>query len=219
MTDTTPLAFPPAARQPLGRAVADSLRDAIYAGQLRPGQRIGQAVVARQLGVSQTTVREALSTLEHEGLVAREVNQGAVVSELSPEDVEEVVTLRTDLEAMAVRLLIRRGDPEHLAALRRNVRAMKAAAGAGALADLDLDFHELLVRLAGHKRLLACWQSLRTQIKLLLVTNNLRNPRSLRATVQDHEELLRRLEARDEAGAVAHLEQGNRVHLMHARPE
>jgi len=219
MTTNTSRAFKPASRQPLGRAVADSLRDAIYAGQLRPGQRIGQAIVAGQLGVSQTTVREALSSLEYEGLVEREVNQGAVVRQLSREDIEEIVTLRTNLEAMALRRLIGQANPEHLSALRQNIRDMRSAAGAGGLADLDLDFHELLLRLAGHGRLLACWQSLRTQIKLLMVTYNLRDPRSLKSTLKNHEELLRLVEARDAEGAVAHLERGNLVHLTQALSE
>jgi DNA-binding GntR family transcriptional regulator len=126
---------------------------------------------------------------------------------------------RTDLEAMAVRRLIRQANPEHLAALRENIHAMKSAPGAVSLADLDLDFHELLLRLAGHSRLLACWQSLRTQIKLLLVTNNLRNSRSLKSTTINHEELLRFIEAGDEAGAIAHLERSSLVHLMQARSE
>ncbi|OAI47351.1 hypothetical protein AYO44_09585 [Planctomycetaceae bacterium SCGC AG-212-F19] len=209
-------ALRPAQRQSLGQTVADSLRDAIFAGRLQPGQRIGQIPVARDLGVSQTTVREALAILEHEGLVEREANQGAVVRELSRADIEEIVTLRANLEAMAVRRLIGEAKPEHVEALRQNIRAMQTVRGAGDLADLDLDFHELLLRLAGHQRLLACWQSLRTQIKLLMVTHNLRNPRSARSTVANHKELLQLIQAGDSDGAAAHLERGNLVYFLQA---
>ena len=207
----------PAKRQPLGQSVADSLREAVYSGRLRPGQRIGQIQVARELGVSQTTVREALTILEHDGLVEREANQGAVVRQLARTDVEEIVTLRATLEAMAVRLLIRQAKPEHLEALRENIRAMGSVRGAGAQAELDLDFHELLLRLAGHQRLLASWQSLRTQIKLLMVSHNLLNPRSARSTMANHRELLQLIEAGDQQGAAAHLEQGNMVYFMQAQ--
>src|SRR5271167_1083724 len=120
----------PAKRQSLGQTVADSLRDAVYSGRLPPGQRIGQVQVARELGVSQTTVREALTILEHEGLVDREANQGAVVRQLSREDIEEIVTLRANLEAMAIRRLIRQANPEHLEELQENIRAMQAVRGA-----------------------------------------------------------------------------------------
>jgi DNA-binding GntR family transcriptional regulator len=209
-------ALEPAKRRSLGATVAESLRDAIYSARFRAGQRIGQAIVARELGVSQTTVREALTTLEHEGLVDREANQGAIVRRLSRADIEEVTTLRANLEAMAVRLLIRQANPEHLELLRHNVRTMRATAGVAQVADLDLDFHELLLRLAGHKRLLACWQTLRTQIKLLMTTHNLRDPRSPRSTVENHKQLLALLAAGDEEGAVAHLERANAVYLMQA---
>jgi len=209
----------PAQRQPLSHAVADSLRDAIYAGRLQPGQRIGQIPVARELGVSQTTVRDALATLEHEGLVEREVHQGTIVTQLSSADVEEITSLRGNLEAMAVRLIIRAGNPEHLKLLHENIRRMKASAGPKVVADLDLEFHELLVRLADHRRLLSCWQTLRTQIKLLMVTHNLRDPRSPRSTVKNHEELLRFIKAGDEDAAIAHLAAGNAVYLLHATKE
>src|SRR5690242_17528754 len=88
----------PAKRQSLGQSVADSLRDAVYSGRLQPGQRIGQIQVAREMSVSQTTVREALTILEHEGLVEREANQGALVRQLTRADVEEIVTLRATIE-------------------------------------------------------------------------------------------------------------------------
>jgi DNA-binding GntR family transcriptional regulator len=120
---------------------------------------------------------------------------------------------------MAIRRLIEQGNPEHLEALKQNIQDMKSAAGATGLADLDLDFHELLIRLSGHRRLLACWQSLRTQIKLLMVTHNLRNPRSVKSTIQNHTELLSFIEAGDADGAVAHNASGNLVHLTQALSE
>jgi DNA-binding GntR family transcriptional regulator len=204
----------PAKRRPLGQAVADVLRDGIYAGRFRPGERIAQAAVAQELGVSQTTVRDALSALEHEGLVRRGPNQGATVTRLSRDDIDEIITLRSALEAMAVRRVVRRATPEQLGQLEENVRVMRASSGAGRVADLDLQFHELLVRFAGHERLLACWQTLRSQLKLLLVTHNLRDPRSLEKTVQNHRELIRLLQARDADAAVAFVEQAGEVYRV-----
>jgi DNA-binding GntR family transcriptional regulator len=213
---STLAALKPAKRQPLGHAVADSLREAIYSGRFRPGQRIGQVSVAQELGVSQTTVRDALAALERDGLVERAVNQGAVVTQLSREDIEEITSLRVELESMAARRLIQQANPAHLAALEDNIRNMKAVAAPEDVADLDLQFHELLIRLAGHKRLLSCWLMLRTQIKLLMVTHNLRNPRSPEDTVQNHKELLGILRSGDAEAAVAHVKQANVAHLVNA---
>jgi DNA-binding GntR family transcriptional regulator len=119
---------------------------------------------------------------------------------------------------MAVRRLLRQADPAHLELLEENVRTMKAVAAPEHIADLDLEFHELLVRLAGHKRLLSCWQTLRTQIKLLMVTHNLRNPRSPGDTVQNHEQLLQILRSGDEEAAIAHIKQANVAHLLQTTP-
>jgi DNA-binding GntR family transcriptional regulator len=211
---STLVALKPAKRQPLGHAVADSLREAIYSGRFRPGQRIGQVSVAQELGVSQTTVRDALAALERDGLVERAVNQGAVVTELSRDDIEEITSLRIDLESMAARRLIQQANPAHLESLEENIRTMTGTAAPEDVADLDLQFHELLVRLAGHKRLLWCWQTLRTQIKLLMVTHNLRNPRSAKNTVENHKELLEILRSGDADAAVAHIKQANVAHLV-----
>jgi DNA-binding GntR family transcriptional regulator len=204
----------PAQRRPLGQTVAEVLRDAIYTRRFRPGDRIAQAAIAQELSVSQTTVRDALATLEYEGLVKRSANQGAVVAQLAKDDIEEIVTLRNTLEAMAIRLVIRQATDAQLQQLEKNIRAMKASSGPGPVADLDLQFHEMLVRFANHKRLLSCWQTLRSQLKLLLVSHNRRDPRSLERTVQNHRELIRLIKARDDAGALDHVQQSGDVYRV-----
>jgi DNA-binding GntR family transcriptional regulator len=219
------MSSPPAAtlsppqRQSLGQAIADTLREAIYDGRFRPGERIAQATVAQELGISQTTIRDAFATLEREGLVVRGAHQGATVTKLSQADIDEIVSLRTNLEAMAVRRLIQHASPEQIAELEENVHTMQATATATAVADLDLHFHELLVRFANHKRLYGCWQTLKTQIKLLMVGHNLRDPRARPKTIKNHLELLRWIKARDEARAVAHVERHSDVYRMHALAE
>ncbi len=209
----------PAKRQSLGQTVAEVLRDAIYSGRFRPGQRIAQAVIAQEMGVSQTTVRDALATLEYEGLLKRGANQGALVTKLSRGDIEEIVSLRTMLEAMAIRQVIRQATAEQLEQLEENIQAMQASSGPGQIAELDLQFHELLVRFAGHQRLLSCWQTLLAQLKLLLVSHNLRDRRSLQKTVQVHRQLVRLIKARNESRAVALLERSGNVYRLQVLSE
>src|SRR5271165_92885 len=111
----------PPKRQSLGQTIADTLREAIYGGRFRPGERIAQATVAQELGISQTTIRDAFTTLEREGLVVRGAHQGAVVTKLSQADIDEIVSLRTTLEVMAVRRLIQRASAEQIAELEENI--------------------------------------------------------------------------------------------------
>jgi DNA-binding GntR family transcriptional regulator len=195
----------PARRQTLGQSVTDSLRDAIYSGRFRPGQRIAQNVVSQELGVSQAPVRDALAVLEREGLVQRATNQGAVVTSLSRTDMEEISSLRTALELLAVTRVIQLGTPEDLEQLEANVCTMEHARARGQAGLLDLEFHELLVRAARHGRLLASWQALRAQVQLILVYNNLIEPEFARSTARNHRRLLALIRRKDEEAAVAEL--------------
>ncbi|MDR7541769.1 MAG: GntR family transcriptional regulator, partial [Armatimonadota bacterium] len=84
--------------------VADVLREAILRGILLAGQQLRQDEIARELGVSHIPVREALRQLEAEGLVRLRPYRGFEVSELSPEEVEELYEIRIPLECQALRL-------------------------------------------------------------------------------------------------------------------
>jgi DNA-binding GntR family transcriptional regulator len=209
----------PAKRQSLGQTVAEDLRNAIFTGRFRPGDKIAQALIAQELDVSQTTVRDALATLEYEGLLKRNANQGAVVTRLSRSDIEEIVSLRITLEVMAIRQVIRHATPEQLEQLEENIREMKGSWGAGQVAELDLQFHELLVRFANHQRLHSCWQTLLGQLRLMMISHNLRDRRSLTRTIENHKTLIRLIKARDEASAVAHVERSGDVYRVQVLSE
>ena len=83
--------------------VYEEIREAIIDLRLPPGEPLREAAIAAQLGVSKTPVREALARLEQEGLVETTSFKGAVVSEYSPRDLEEIYELRELLEGAAAR--------------------------------------------------------------------------------------------------------------------
>ena len=82
--------------------IAAHLREAILAGDLRPGDRIRQEEVAERFGASRLPVREALRMLEAEGLTEHETNKGARVPRLSQHEVEVVYQMRERLEPLAI---------------------------------------------------------------------------------------------------------------------
>ncbi len=86
--------------------VASGLRDAILSGVLDGGQPLRQAEIAESFGVSRSPVREALRQLEGEGMVSFIPHRGAVVSEISHHEVEEITEIRVALETMAMRKAI-----------------------------------------------------------------------------------------------------------------
>jgi DNA-binding GntR family transcriptional regulator len=94
-----------------------TIRDAILDGTLEPGTTMSQVMLAHELGVSRTPLREALRMLQNEGLIESEPNRRVRVSEVSIADVEELYTMRVPLEVNALRLSMGDFTPEDIARL------------------------------------------------------------------------------------------------------
>ena len=88
--------------------LADHLRDEIVRGTFEPGERLRLEDIASRFEVSTMPVREALRDLESEGLVTIYPHRGAVVTELTAEEMEDIYDIRATLEAMATRLAVPR---------------------------------------------------------------------------------------------------------------
>jgi DNA-binding GntR family transcriptional regulator len=153
---------------------ADTLRSMILRGDLRPGDRVIENRLTTELGISRPPLREAMRILEREGLLVQTPRVGAVVTPLTMQDVYEIVTLRENLEAMAVRLGVPARSEERLTALRDALGTMTVHAGADR-EDLAVDdsyqFHAALVGLAGHRRLNESYRSLSIQMQLCMSLN------------------------------------------------
>jgi DNA-binding GntR family transcriptional regulator len=161
----------PARDQRLADTVAQRLRDDIHAGLHAPGARLVERALARQLQVSHIPIREALTRLEEEGLVVRHPRRGARVAVLSVRTLEEISTLRAQLESFVARRVQERWSPAVEAELRTVVADMRRAAEAGdlpALLTLDQRFHERLWRHADHQLLLEVTAQLRGRVRRFL---------------------------------------------------
>jgi DNA-binding GntR family transcriptional regulator len=90
-------------RQTLASVVADKLREAIISGQLKEGERLLQDVIADEFRVSKIPVREAFCHLEAEGLIKLVANHGAIVSTVSPSEIEQMFEIRAVLESFILR--------------------------------------------------------------------------------------------------------------------
>jgi DNA-binding GntR family transcriptional regulator len=206
-------------KRTLAEEAADSIRAGILDGRLSPGERLGEEALAESLGVSRGPVREALSQLQREGLVIVQRNGRAYVARLSREDLEEVYSLRLALETLAVRQAIHHANPQLLAELQEIVNGMSGIAeGATSeqeAARFDIRFHDLLCRLAGHKRLYACWTDLRPQIHVLLLSRNVADADFRNYGSRSHQAILDAIRNRDEARAVALIQ--NHVHGSYKR--
>src|SRR5882672_383310 len=110
--------------------IAEVLRNLIVGGDLNPGDRIVESRVAKQLGVGQPTVREALVALEHQGLVVRKTNQGCIVTTLTRNEISQILKIRGELEVLAVELAAEFATETEIAELLEITREMRSAADA-----------------------------------------------------------------------------------------
>jgi DNA-binding GntR family transcriptional regulator len=143
--------------QRTSEGVARILRAEIFSGRLKPGDPLPERLLAEQLGVSRTPVREALFTLQSEGLVELTPNRGATVRTVNSRDVEQVYALRAVLEAHAAREAAGAGLSEsHLQALedaQARLERLRTGSTAAEQALADLSFHMLISEATGSRML------------------------------------------------------------------
>jgi len=166
-------------RAPLADQIADSIRNMIVAGDLKPGDRIVESRIAREIGVGQPTVREALLALEHQGLVARKANQGCVVTSLTRAEICQLIRVRAELETLAVELAVETATDAEIAQVLKITDRMKEAAEVRdpqRFFEYDLRFHQALWGLSHNSflpRLLE--QALAPLLAFLFIRNLRRN--------------------------------------------
>jgi DNA-binding GntR family transcriptional regulator len=150
----------PISRSVLSATVKDRLLEAILDGRYPPGSRIIETRAAKDFGTSQAPVREALRDLEALGVVEISPFRGARVRRPSREELLEAYVVRSELEALVVRLALPRLTPDDLGRLAEYLAEMHHAADNGDAvgeASADAAFHGLLVDLSGNRTLKRVW--------------------------------------------------------------
>lgn len=151
--------------------VAGVLRERIADGRLRPGSRLIELDISRELGVSRSPVREALLRLAEEGLVEILPYRGAMVVPLDKARLTELLEFRLALEHFALERLVERGDRSAIARLRERVKTLHAAIereDREAAINADLAMHREMIALAGNALVERAYESLIVQIRLYI---------------------------------------------------
>ncbi|WP_413806436.1 GntR family transcriptional regulator [Streptomyces sp. OE57] len=198
---------------PLRERVYEALLELITTRALRPGQHLVESELAGQLGVSRQPVREALQRLNTEGWVDLRPAQGAFVHEPTEEEADQLLTVRTLLEAEAARLAAAGADEAGVAALEG-----LCAKGERAVLDDDVDgavaanaeFHAKVMELAGN----AVLSELAAQVdrRVRWYYTPVARQRGKQSWIE-HRELIAAITAGDERGATAVM----RAHTEHTR--
>ncbi len=152
---------------PLRDVVFNTLRQAILTGELKPGERLMEIHLANKLGVSRTPIREAIRKLELEGLVTMIPRRGAEVAQITAKSLQDVLEVRSSLDALCAELACERISDEEIAELEAACQAFEAATGTGdtrVIAAADVALHDIIVKATGNKRLVQLVNNLAEQM-------------------------------------------------------
>jgi len=191
-------------RQSLTSAVADKLRDQIIRGEMAEGTQLRQDAIATQYQVSRIPVREALRQLDAEGLIAIVPNRGAIVPALSPDDIEEIFSIRALLEPEVLKRSIPHLTQEDLgeaeAILRTYVNELRRQDHVSTWGRLNWQFHSILYSRANQPRSLAIIRNVNnsgeryTRLQLYLT-------HGMKRANDEHHKILQLCRQRDVPGA------------------
>lgn len=136
--------------------MVQAIKDAILAGDIKPGDQIVESRIAQQLGSGIPLVREALIELEHHGFVQKIPYKGTMVTKLGPKEIREIFQLRVELEALALEWAHENITPTDIKELQALIGKMTKSAKELNLDQFyasDLEFHRMLWNLAGNSYL------------------------------------------------------------------
>ena len=197
---------------PLRDVVFNTLRQAILKGELKPGERLMEIQLANKLGVSRHPIREAIRKLELEGLVLMIPRKGAEVAEITRQDMEDVLEVRTALEELAVKDACDHITDAQLSELKKASNEFKKALLEGkdlvTCADADMHFHDVILSATNNRRLIQMLNNLSEQMYRYRM-EYLKDERTHKTLIEEHDAIRRALKKHDKVKAGAAI----RVHI------
>jgi DNA-binding GntR family transcriptional regulator len=184
--------------------VADGLTNMIIEGVMSPGERISEAGIARSLGLSRNTVREAVRLLQGSGLVRYNFNRGMEVWDPTDDDVVDVFKARLYLERLAAQSLTPESELSPMRdAHRRYVEALETH-DLRTIVERDLAIHQAAVTILGSARIDEFYAALLNELRyfLLVLSYDRREYLHNQGVAHEHHEMMEAFESRDPARAI-----------------
>lgn len=181
------------------RRVYEHLREQLLNGEVAPPEHLVEARIAKEIGTSRTPVREALHSLELEGLIESIPRVGYVVKPIRRQEVGEICEIRMAIEGLAARWAMQRAHKKLIEELKKNISLSSGKVSKGdarAFIDLDARFHEIIARHSGSQRLLELAQTLRRHMLRYRIQSIYSIDNVLRA-IEGHKGILRAIQKRN----------------------
>lgn len=210
-----------------------SIREKVYAvirndilnGRISPGERMVETRLAKQIKTSRTPVREALHMLEREGLLESIPRVGYRVKQIEWNEVEEICEIRAVNETLAARWAMERMTSKEIHALEENVALSKRELkekDPRAFVSRDAEFHEILVRASGSRRLSELCEMFRRHM-LRYRLESLYLPETVLRAITWHHRIIECIKKKDHIGVKTaihkHLEQSKKDIYRYAFPD
>ncbi len=204
--ETISAAPDPIVRRTLHDELLERLRAMIIDGDLAPGDKVPEKELCERFGVSRTPLREALKVLANDGLVKLTPNRGAMIADLTLEDLEEAFPVMGALEALSGEMACANITDAEIATIKKLHLEMVAHYEARELKPYfrtNQKIHEMLLSAAGNQTLSALYRGLEGRIRQARYLANMSTSRWTQA-VREHEQIIAALEARNgaELGAI-----------------
>lgn len=191
--------------QSLVSAVEARLLDAIIGGDIRLGERIVEARIARQMGISRAPLREAARRLEQRGLLLTTPNRGFSVRTYSAKQIDDLYSFRLEIERFAVEIACARADQAGLGRLATQLTVLSEAAHRGNRRRVlreSVEFHQTLCDIGGNSYLSQAFRQISADVEI--ATAHLSQVRiDASAIIERNSAVLVPILARDAAGAWA----------------
>lgn len=189
--------------------VYKQLRQAIYSGRLKPGDKLVERKLALEFATSRVPLRESLLRLTSEGLVRRSHRKTSYVEDMTEDDVREICLMRMALEPLATRLAAEQSDRRFTKRLSKLVDRMVRQFERGnlvAASETDLAFHKLIVKASQSPRLIRAYETMHLPLIMSRLPEHSGISQLMR---QVHTEITRQIEL----GNAAEAERVAREHL------
>lgn len=179
-------------------AIAEILRSEIMSGAIAPRERLVEAELAERLSVSRTPLREALQGLEAEGFAERLPGGGLVVTDLDPEDLEDLLWLRAVLESEMAREVAHTATSTDVEDLSLILDKMEAVSQHPELfIELGRDFHDRLAAIFGNERCRLVLRQVRHHVDRYWALTTARQPERAGYSSGEHRGILAAISGHD----------------------
>lgn len=190
----------------LAEDMAAKLRERLARGDMQPGQKLSEAALAADLGISRNTLREVFRLLSREGILRHEPNRGVFVETPSMASTHDIFRIRRMIEVPALAQAWHRHPA--VTVMRKAVETADQCRSTGdwrGVGSANMAFHSAIVALSDSPRLAAFFAQIIVELRLAF--GLLDNPEMLHAPyITRNQEILERLEAGDAKGASELLE-------------